>query len=267
MTGVFSQDDTAERFRRRIERKDRAIGNQRIGDLTKLFAYRYGGTREGWQFPDDDSGREDLDILLHHYALNNPHKMLKIIKLRAPWMTEAEALSLIEAVPRRWRADTLGRLLNFTGEQWLRLRLRTISPVDMTKKQRRKHSQQRHRERMRIKRRRAGKLPREEWLAKNNISRTKPWEAEGICRRTWERRRAKTAATQPVSQVCSNKVYISGRHTCDIGASVEAAKRVGEQGPRQAASAKSVVLTSEPSLKVSAMPASPDLSHLKKGAA
>jgi hypothetical protein len=234
--------------------------------LNKLFAYRYGGTREGWQFPDDDSGREDLDILLHHYALNNPHKMLKIIKLRAPWMTEAEALSLIErieAIPRRWRADTLGRLLNFTGEQWRRLRLRTIHPVDMTKKQRRKDAQERNRQRMRIKRRRAGKLLREEWLAKNNISRAKPWEAEGISRRTWYRRNAQKG----VAQVCSNKVYISGRHTCAIGARVEAAKRVGEQGPRQAASVKPVALTSEPSLKANTMPGSPDLSHLKKGAA
>ena len=133
------EDGIAESFRRAIERKNRAIGTQRIGDLNKLFAWRYGGNRESYVFPDDDAGVEDLKILLHHYALNNPLAMPRIIKLRAPWMNEAASIRLleqIEAFPQKWRADTLGRKLNLAGAEWRTLRLRTIAPVDMTQQER-----------------------------------------------------------------------------------------------------------------------------------
>jgi hypothetical protein len=115
------EGDIGERFRRKIERRDRAIGTQRIGDLNKIFAWRYGGNRESYIFPEDDAGLEDLKILLRHYALNNPLAMPRIIELRAPWMSEAAATSLleqIEAFPQKWRADTLGRKLNLTGAEW-----------------------------------------------------------------------------------------------------------------------------------------------------
>jgi hypothetical protein len=62
------EDGIAELFWRALERKNRSIGKQRIGDLNKLFAYCYGGRRETYVFPDDDAGLEDLKILLHHYS-------------------------------------------------------------------------------------------------------------------------------------------------------------------------------------------------------
>lgn len=40
-------------------------------------------------------------------------------------------------------------------------------------------------------RRAAGAIPRADYLAKNRLSRSKPWQQEGISRRTWERRRAR----------------------------------------------------------------------------
>ncbi len=42
-------------------------------------------------------------------------------------------------------------------------------------------------ERKRKARRAAGKIPREVYEA-TSLSQTRPWELEGICRRTWERR-------------------------------------------------------------------------------
>ena len=136
---VDSESDITERFRRTIERRDRAIGTQRIGDLNKLFACRYGGNRESYIFPDDDAGLEDLKILLHHYALNNPLAMPRIVELRAPWLDQpatARLFEQIDAFPQKWRADTLGLKLNLTGAEWRTLRLRTIAPVDMTRQQR-----------------------------------------------------------------------------------------------------------------------------------
>jgi hypothetical protein len=76
------EDGVAELFRRAIEKRNRAIGKQRIGDLNNLFTWRYRGNRESYVFPDDDAGLEDLKILLHHYALNNPLAMPRIIARR-----------------------------------------------------------------------------------------------------------------------------------------------------------------------------------------
>ena len=45
-------------------------------------------------------------------------------------------------------------------------------------------------------RRKVGSKPRVAYLA-NSLSRSKPWEADGISRRTWERRRQKPAVASP----------------------------------------------------------------------
>ena len=66
----------------------------------------------------------------------------------------------------------------------------------MTKEERRAFSHALYIERRRRKKR---QTPRAEWLARS-LSRTKPWEAEGISRSTWERRRNKA-----LTQVGGNK--------------------------------------------------------------
>jgi hypothetical protein len=181
-----------------MERKPRrnpdgAIGKQRIGALNTLFAYRYGGTRESYVFPDDDAGLEDLKILIHHYSWNNPLAIPRIIELRAPWADAQAIIDEVEAYPRKWRSATLGRLLNFTGKEWRRLRIRTIAPVDMSADERRYYSRLLSNGRRRIKRKRDGVTPRAEYET-TSLSRTKPWVAEGVSRRTWERRRKRVAS-------------------------------------------------------------------------
>jgi hypothetical protein len=84
--------------------KYHAIGTQRVGALNAIFAKRYGGQRENYVFPDDDAGREDLTILLHHYALNNPLAMPRIIGWRAPWMSKEETGELIRNHPKGERS-------------------------------------------------------------------------------------------------------------------------------------------------------------------
>ena len=185
--------------------KGDVVGKIRIGALNKVFAYRYGG-REGWIFPDDDAGREDLKILLDHYYWTNPLKMPRILALRAPWMGEQEReamlLEFVEAMPRKYRSATLGKLLRFTGAEWKRLRVRTIAPIDLTAQERRQDSQIRNRMKVRAERRNAGMKPRAEYVA-NSLSKTKPWEALGMSRRDWYRK----GKPQTLAQVCSNKDY------------------------------------------------------------
>jgi hypothetical protein len=248
-----SDDAIVDLFQRTIERRNRAIGKQRIGDLNKLFAHRYGARREDYVFPDDDAGQEDLTILLHHYALNNPLAMSLIIKMRAPWLQDASnLLAQIDAYPRKWRSETLGRLLRVTAVEWRVLRLRTISPIDMTKEERRQDSQLRHRQRLRARRRQAGQKTRAEYLAQS-LSKTKPWVAEGISRRTWERRRAMT-------QVCSNKGEYERSQPASAGGAAESQRKwVAERRPSKTAAAK--VYPSVSSGKLAIAPAWTDLSQ------
>jgi hypothetical protein len=189
---MISPSDTVH-----IERRNRAIGTQRIGDLNTLYVHRYGGGREGYVFPEDDAGLEDLEFLLHHYSLNNPLAIPRIIKLRAPWMDKDRARRLqeqIEAFPRKWRSEKLGQLLRVTGAEWRVLRLRTIAPIDMTKEERRAFSRALYQQRRQAKRKADGVKSRAEYEARS-LSRSKPWEAEGISRRTWERRQKSSKAT------------------------------------------------------------------------
>jgi hypothetical protein len=169
--------------------KDQIVGKIRIGSLNKLFAYRYGGcpTNCGWQFPDDDAGLEDLKILLHHYRFTFAHKMPHVMKLRAPWATD-KVLEEVLAHPRKWKSERLGRLVNLTGEEWRKLRIR-IAPVDMSKEERRDYSRILSNGKRLKKQRTKGMKPRAEYLEANSLSRTKPCVAEGISRRTWYRRR------------------------------------------------------------------------------
>ena len=94
--------------RKRPQTKEQVIGRLRIGELNKLFRRRYAGYDGEYELPDDDSGREDLMILLHHYANSNPLQMTKIIELRAPWMGVDERRSVLDriaAYPWRWRSE------------------------------------------------------------------------------------------------------------------------------------------------------------------
>jgi hypothetical protein len=188
--GVNNSGCATDDFWRVQEKKNRAICKQRIGDLNKLFAYRYGGDRATYVFPDDDAGSEDLKILLYHYALHNPLAVPRIIKLRAPWaLASLQGIQQeLDTYPRKWRSNTLGKLLRLTGAEWKLLRTRTIAPIDMTKEERRAYSRALYRQRRQAKRRISGMVSRAEYEEKS-LSRTKPWVAEGICRRTWERRR------------------------------------------------------------------------------
>jgi hypothetical protein len=205
-----------KRGRKRPQTKEqvwRMMGRLRIGELNKLFRWRYRGGASDYELPDDDSGREDLMILLHHYANSNPLQMTKIIKLRAPWMGVDERRSVLDRVaayPWRWRSETLGRRLRVTKAEWQSLNLRTIAPVDMTRNERSEERKLRNRLRMHHKRRREGRKSRAEYEC-NSLSRTKPWLAEGISRRTWERR---SRADEKACRKCvSHKDIFKAEHT------------------------------------------------------
>jgi hypothetical protein len=185
----FQRDDRTTSDKRR-----RGWWNARKGALTKVFGsrFRYGnGTL--YQFTDDDAGREDLRILLDHYAYSNPQAIQRVIKARAPWLTGSERESLIEQAGRYWTSAALAEALRLTEAERIALGgVPTIGAIDVTPERRMELRKQRDTERKRQKRRAAKMQSRAQYLAANSISRTKPWLADNVSRATWYRQHRET---------------------------------------------------------------------------
>ena len=98
--------------------------------------------------------------------------------------------------PRLDNADDCARRLRLSYDERTRLGITTIGAYDANKRERARlykaRKKQRDRLRVAAKRADAGALPRAQYLA-TSLSATRPWEAEGISRRTWERRRRHAA--------------------------------------------------------------------------
>jgi hypothetical protein len=189
-----------------------------VGDLRRVCRHRYGPT-----LPDDDAGRDDLGVLLYPISLDPNmavEKMTAEIEVIAPWMPDSEAKQLIGDLmnlPLYWRkrpAKEIGERLRLTNAERERLMAWRIAPIDVTAEQltEQRKAKDRARKRKRSKRTRAAYLS-------SSLSRTKPWEAEGISRSTWERkRRARDASMSPAifitdaDRLASNAVWPAGRH-------------------------------------------------------
>jgi hypothetical protein len=182
------------------ERRGGGFLPTRVRDLTKVFGLKFGDA-----LPDDDYGRDLIFIHVHHVVRLNGdavRNMRRHAGRWAPWMEEDELEALIRRVfakPIRWKGTTLGRYLGLLDAERSDLKIMTIAPIDVSRDER----ERRWREKANTKRR---KETREEYLAANSISRTKPWLAESISRRTWYRRKADAARVTgghrcPVAQV------------------------------------------------------------------
>jgi hypothetical protein len=105
-------------------------------------------------------------------------------------LSEAAAAEIAEqaaAYPKRIKADALGAWLGITYRQRTILRITTIGACDVKKRARKELRKRKDRLYQARKRRERGGRPHA-----GSLSQTAPWEAMGISRRTWERRRAAT---------------------------------------------------------------------------
>jgi hypothetical protein len=133
-------------------------------------------------------------------------KIANTIETMAPWMQPEEAQMLVEHVQqmaiyeRMPNNRELGLRMRLTNAEREALKLWPIKPVDMTDEQLAEQRKAKSREGRAARRRQSGVRTRDQYLAEL-ASRPKPWEVEGIHRRTWERRRARdTARSVPTSQ-------------------------------------------------------------------
>lgn len=179
---------TKQKPRARNRRSPMQLVALRMHDLAILFRSRYGN-----ELPDDDAGRDDLGVAINHLAcLAHPRgHIANWIDLWAPWLTAKEQREIVPPIlanPQRWKADALAWRLRLTMEQRTVLGITTIGAIDMNKGARTKRRKQRDRDRKTSTRRKLGIKPRKLY-EEQSLSRAKPWEAEGISRRTWYRRK------------------------------------------------------------------------------
>lgn len=174
----------------------------RLRELELIFAVRYGAV-----LPDDDAGRDDAFIAAQHIRGLGGQIASHItawLRMRCPWMAAGEAWELIERViakPYRWRPDSLAERQNITMAMRTALGLTTIGAIDCTAAERKELRRKRHAEAAEAKRRERGAKPHAE-----SAERTKPWEAEGVSRATWHRRRQKARETDS----CAPDSYVLG---------------------------------------------------------
>lgn len=112
-----------------------------------------------------------------------------------PWLPVEEIEPIMaEAAKRRrmMRADGVAGLLRVSLDERTRLELKTIGACDIDRGMRlamaRQRKRERDRERQRAKRAAENRMDRASYEA-GSLEKEKPWEAEGISRRTWYRRR------------------------------------------------------------------------------
>jgi len=108
-------------------------------------------------------------------------------------ITEAQASGITEEasiIRKCWSADNLARFLGLTYAQRQTLGIKTIGSIDVKKRARKVLRQRKDRLYQEGRRRARGAQPQSE-----SLSRTKPWEALNMSRRTWERHQNKRDAT------------------------------------------------------------------------
>lgn len=185
-------------------RQTRGVYNQaahRVREIERIIQARYGA------IPDTDDADVILEPVACAYAqiLRTRHGRaeFKLLIDRVGLWCDRWAPEVSIKVQRAVCSRALKRLRNFTADEAaeqlqlsyderMRLKITTIGAFDVSKKQRDKlyKDRKKERDRKRAAKKRAlkGSIPRSEYIS-GSLSARRPWEAEGISRRTWERRR------------------------------------------------------------------------------
>jgi IstB-like ATP binding protein len=169
--------DATTRERGRKTDKATLIALIRLREIERLLQRRHGRAL----LPDDDDGRDSLELVAHHVAHLGGEVENHITAWAArwcPWLPQHEAAALAERVaahPQKFKAATLGWRLRLTEIERAALAITTIRAFNVTDEQMAERRRQRDR---------AGRP--------EPVSRAKPWENEGVSRATWYRRRRET---------------------------------------------------------------------------
>jgi hypothetical protein len=162
--------------------------------IEALIRFRHG------TLPDTD----DRSIYLREWAFHNLRSKRQELQLQAlccrlgASISPAEITEVVGYVQRRsgrkYSPRSVGKHLRLTDFERTMYGITNIEACDVTPQERRRERRAMRTLKRREQRRAEGIKPRAVYL-ETSLSRTKPWEAEGISRRTWERRRDRLATT------------------------------------------------------------------------
>lgn len=195
----FAALEQRARERDAKDRKDTEEANYgcpagRVHDLVAYFHFLHGET-----LPDDEEGRKAFWVLGHHLVRLRGDWMGHLRRYAhrgCPWLTAEEFESVVQdifAKPMRWRADTLGKLIELPYETRQLLGITSIGSCDVSKEGRERMRRERWNDKRKVERK--PRKTRGEYEG-NSLAKTKPWKAEGISERTWHYRRAKGRVTK-----------------------------------------------------------------------
>lgn len=165
----------------------------RLREIEAIIKHRHGNG-----IP-DACGSDDLDTCMAYLkavaATPNTQDVASWAKIWAPWADPATVEVLATRMANRKRmlgADAVAKLLFVSHAERTELGLKTIGACDVPHEERTKIAKEgkraRDRSRQEQKRRAEGRMPRTSYEAASTAV-TKPWEDEGVSRRTWYRRR------------------------------------------------------------------------------
>lgn len=206
----------------------------RIREIEKLVKVRH-----GYGVPETDDADIYIEAVAYAYqaemwagGTDASKRLLAWCSVWAPWAT-THAKGIINPIlsklnGRRQGLDQhrMGNMLRLTWAERQSLGLRTIAACDVEPDEQKRRAKdikcKNDRARKAAMRREQGAKKRDEWLASCK-SQIRPWEAEGISRRTWYRRRAKSAAGETIgtgsSQIDIHTVCdtpVPAKHTASI---------------------------------------------------
>ncbi|MAY61555.1 MAG: hypothetical protein CML29_05030 [Rhizobiales bacterium] len=173
----------------------------RMREIEALIRHRHG------QMIPDPTGTDDVDACMAYVTAaagsQSDQDMRDWCAYWAPWISPSDLDAIVIRSSTRKRmipADDVARLLGVTFELRSLLTFKTIGACDVSKAERQRLAKDRKRERDRLraatKRSQNVRMDRASYEA-NSAERLRPWEAEGISRRTWYRCRG-TSASQIV---------------------------------------------------------------------
>ncbi|PBB77890.1 hypothetical protein CK218_27695 [Mesorhizobium sp. WSM3879] len=173
----------------------------RLREVEKVIKDRHGGMIPD---PEDTDDRETCLNYVKAAAFSpSAQDMFNWCRKWAPWVLDAELTDILAQASRHSRmmtADGVAGLLAVTMAERDRLRLKTIGACDISKEERANLAKERKRDRDRSKkaegRKARGCKDRESYEAES-AEHLEPWNAEGISRRTWFYRKARTDCTSP----------------------------------------------------------------------
>jgi hypothetical protein len=201
----------------RMYAPDRLLVINRVRELRRFLSYRYGET-----LPDDDAGRDDLELLLSYVLQLNPGYGVPAMRAEAqawaPWLSCDEAHALAERIagrrPVKLRADIIAARIGCTYTERTLLNLKSIGCCDLTRAERDKAARQRRTEAQCERRREKGIRSRDEYESPARALRAEA-EVLGISYETLRKRRQR--AEQALSQVRGDRISVVQRlpHTWD----------------------------------------------------